>query len=110
MISNKDYTDVWGIKLRDSPVVEVMCKSTAACLKQEIVSNSSVLEYLDHVEHVESLLGSLRKHGLENELLTLFVVAHGHVIEAVCSVNDIVALFELFLVFVNNNSTFIGCE
>ena len=110
MISNKDYTDVWGIKLRDSPVVEVMRKSTAASLKQEICGNSSVLEHFDHVEHVESLLGSLREHGLENELLTLFVVTDGHVIETVCSVDNIVALFELFSFFVNDNSTFIGCK
>jgi hypothetical protein len=55
-------------------------------------------------------LGGLREHGLENELLTLLVVAHSHVIETVCSVDDIIALFELLSFFVNDNSTFIGCK
>ena len=87
-----------------------MCESTTSSLELQLCGNSSVEEHFNHVENVESLLGSLGEHRLEYELLSLEVVALDHVIEAVCSVDYFIALFENFVVFVSDNSTFVFCE
>jgi hypothetical protein len=110
MISNEDYSNVWGIKLRESPVVQVMSESTTSSLELQLCGNSSVQEHFNHVENVESLLGGLGEHGLENELLSLHIVAFDHVIEAVCSVDYFIALSEDLVVLVGDNSTFVFCK
>lgn len=84
-----------------------MRESTTTSLELQLGGNSSVEEHFNHVENVESLVLSLGEHRLEYKLLSLEVVALNHVIEAVCSVDYFIALFEHFVVLVSDNSTFV---